>query len=133
MDTLWGILADAVLVFHLGFIVFVVVGGFAAVRWPRVAWLHLPCALWGAAVEFIDGVCPLTPLENTLREMAGGSAYSTTGFVERYLVPLVYPGALTRELQIALGAAVIAVNLVAYTLVLRARRSPSGSGPRRSE
>lgn len=114
-------LADAVLALHLLFIGFVVFGAALLWRWPRIAWLHLPAALWGAFVEFTGTLCPLTPLENRLREAAGAQGYAG-GFVERYLLPLVYPGALTREVQMLLGAGVVLVNVLLYALWLSRRR-----------
>lgn len=118
---LWGVLADAVLVLHLGFLVFVVLGGLLVLRRPWVAWLHLPAAAWGAWIEFAGSVCPLTPLENHLRR-AGGEAGYTGGFIDHYLVPVLYPPGLTRTHQIVLGCGVLIVNGVAYLLVLRRRR-----------
>lgn len=118
---MYAVLADAVLVVHLGFIVFTVLGGFLLPRFPRLVWLHLPCALWGALVELGGWLCPLTPLENRLRLLAGERGYEG-GFVERYLLPVIYPEALTREIQIALGLAVLAINAVAYARWHHARR-----------
>ena len=118
---LYRVLADGVVLIHLGFVAFVVLGGIAALRWPRVAWVHLPCAAWGAWISFAGWICPLTPLENRLRVAADADAYGG-GFVEHYLLPLLYPGAMTRTVQIALGAGVLAVNAVAYAIVLRRRR-----------
>lgn len=111
---LYGILADVALVAHLAFILFVVLGGLA-VRWRRwVAAVHLPCAAYGAAIECWGWICPLTPLENRLRALAGQAGY-TGGFLEHYLVPIVYPGALTPEVGKALAVAVVVVNGVAYS------------------
>lgn len=107
------LLADAVLLLHLAFIVFVVAGGLLLRRWPRLAWLHLPAVLWGVAIELYGGVCPLTPLENQLRQLGGEAGYAG-GFVEHYLLPLIYPAGLTREWQIALALGVTALNLAAY-------------------
>ena len=112
------ILADATVVLHLAFVLFVVVGGVLVVRWPRVAWVHVPAAAWGAWVEFAGWICPLTPLENWLRHLGGGAAYSST-FVEHYLVPVLYPSALSRELQWGLGGFVVAINAVVYLFALR--------------
>ena len=112
------VLADAVLVLHLGFIAFALLGGILVWRWPRLAWLHLPAAAWAAGIAFFGGICPLTPLENRLRA-AGGEAGYAGGFIENQLEALIYPGWLTREIQIALGAVVLAVNLLAYARVLR--------------
>lgn len=120
---LYRVLADIVVVVHLGFVAFVVLGGFAAIRWPRIAWIHLPCAAWGAWISVAGWICPLTPLEHRLRVAADAGAY-TGGFVEHYLLPLLYPGAMTRPIQVALGVGVLTVNAVAYTIVLRRRRPP---------
>ena len=120
------ILADALVIVHLLFVAFVVAGGFLVVRWPKLAWLHLPAAAWGAFIEFTGGICPLTPLENRLRVLGGGSAYSGD-FVERYLLPILYPENLTLTLQQVLGLAVVGVNLVAYALAYRVVRA-KGAG-----
>lgn len=111
-------LADATVVLHGLFILFVVLGGFLAVRRPWVAALHLPCAAWGAFVAMAGWVCPLTPLENRFRQAAGEAGYPG-GFIETYLIPLIYPGALTREIQVGLGVMVILVNLMAYGWLMR--------------
>lgn len=113
--------ADMVVLIHAAFIVFVVAGGMLALRWPRVAWVHLPAALWGAAIEMVGGVCPLTPLENALRRAAGESGYAG-GFVEHYLLPLIYPAALTRELQLGLGFGVMLLNVLLYGVVATRRQ-----------
>ena len=120
------VLADAAVVLHLAFVLFVVLGGLLALRRPRAAWVHLPTAAWGAAVEFGGWICPLTPLENWLREQGGRVGYSS-GFVEHYLVPVLYPAALTREIQFALGALVLVVNAAVYATVLW-RRFRAGRG-----
>jgi hypothetical protein len=114
-------LADAVLLVHLLFIVFAVAGGLLALRWRWMPWLHLPALAWGATVEFTGWICPLTPLENALRR-AGGAAGYTESFVEHYLLPLIYPAALTRELQLVLGGALLLINAVVYALVWQRRR-----------
>lgn len=121
----YGLLADAVLVVHGLYIVFVVAGALLALRWSWVLWLHAPAALWGAWVELAGKVCPLTPLENRFRGLAGAEGYEG-GFIETYLLPLIYPGALTREIQIALGLFVLTLNGVLYGWVLRRRRSREG-------
>jgi hypothetical protein len=115
---LYRLLADLVVVLHAGFVLFVVLGGLVALRWPRAAWLHLPVVAWGAGIEFMGGVCPLTPLENRLRQLGGEAGYAG-GFVEHYLLPALYPEALTREVQYALGGFVLALNLAVYTAVWR--------------
>ena len=112
------LLTDLVILAHIVFIVFVLFGGLLAFRWRWMPWAHLPAVGWGAAVEFFGWVCPLTPFENMLRRTGGGGGYSGS-FIERYLVPLVYPAELTRELQFLLGGAVVTVNAVVYFLVLR--------------
>jgi hypothetical protein len=112
--------ADAVLAAHLAFVLFVVFGGLLALRRPRVAWLHLPAVAWAAAIEFSGWICPLTPLEVTLRHGAGEAGYGGD-FVEHYLVALIYPAGLTRELQVSIGAAVLLINLVVYFVLWRRR------------
>ena len=107
------LLADLVLVVHAAFVVFVMLGGLAVLRWPRLAWVHLPVVIWGAGIEFAGGTCPLTPLENHWRRLAGEQGYAG-GFVEHYVVAALYPEGLTRGLQIALGLAVLAVNAAVY-------------------
>ena len=117
-------LADAVVVFHLAFIAFVLAGGVLVITWRRrVAWLHLPAVAWAAYAEFTATICPLTPLENALRLRAGQSGYEG-GFVEHYLIPIIYPAGLTPNAQGVLGAVVIAVNLVFYAIAWR------GASPR---
>ncbi len=113
---LYRFLADVVLVLHLGFVLFVVAGAFLILRWPRMVWIHLPAALWGVLVEWSGWVCPLTPLESWLRAQGGAAGYAG-GFVEHYLVPVLYPASLTRSVQLLLGATVLVVNLVAYALI----------------
>ncbi len=122
-------LADLLVVVHLAFVVFVVAGGFLLARWPRLIWLHLPTAVWGAYIEFSGGICPLTPIENRLRVRGGGDAYSGD-FVEHYLLPLLYPAQLTPGIQFWLGLGVVAVNALAYVLAWRAWRRRSAAGRR---
>lgn len=118
------VLADAVLVLHLAFIAFVVLGGWLVLRWPRLAWLHLPAVAWGVWISLAGRVCPLTPLENRLRALGGEAGYSG-GFIEHYLTSLIYPANLTRGFQVALGLFALAVNLVAYGLLWRRSRGDS--------
>lgn len=120
-----GLLADIVFVVHLGFIVWVVLGGLAVAWRPWLAWLHLPAVAWGATVELAGLYCPLTPLEQQLLVAAGEAGYEG-GFVARYLLPVVYPAGLTREIQIQLGLAVLVVNAVAYCFVLLRWRRGAG-------
>jgi hypothetical protein len=123
--------ADLLVLLHLGFILFVALGGLMVLRWPRLAWIHLPAALWGALIELSGWVCPLTPMEIGLRQSAGEAGYEG-GFIEHYILPLVYPPGLTREIQITLGIGVLAVNGMAYgILLIRRRRKKKRSGARR--
>ena len=112
-------LADAVLVLHFAFIAFVLGGGLLVRRWPRLAWLHVPAVAWGATIEIMGWVCPLTPLENHFRALAGRGLYSGD-FVERYLLPLIYPAGLTSTVQLMLGGGVIVLNGVIYARIFRA-------------
>lgn len=114
-------LADAIVVVHFAFVLFVVCGGLLVFWRPWVAWLHVPAAAWGAWVECAGWICPLTPLENWLRARAGADVYATT-FIERYVVSLLYPSGLTRELQWTLGSLVLLVNVAIYFAVWRRRR-----------
>jgi hypothetical protein len=114
---MYAVLADAVLVLHLAFVLFVVLGGLLVLRWRRTAWLHVPAAAWGVAIEFGGWICPLTPLENRLRERAGEAPY-TGDFVARYLMPVIYPEGLTREVQIALGLGALLLNAGIYAFVV---------------
>jgi hypothetical protein len=111
-------LASIVLAVHGAFVLFVVAGGALALRWPRAAWAHLPAAAWGAGIELAGGVCPLTPLENQLRRLAGEAGYAG-GFVEHYVTAVLYPDGLTRGAQLGLGAAVLLVNSLIYWVLLR--------------
>lgn len=115
------LLADLVLVLHAAFVVFVVLGALLVLRWPRIAWVHVPVALWGAGIEFVGGICPLTPLENYWRRLAGELGYPG-GFVEHYIVSVLYPTGLTRPLQIVLGTLVVVVNVAIYAWTLRRHR-----------
>jgi hypothetical protein len=114
------VLADGVLLFHLLFIAFAVAGGLLAFRWRWIVFLHLPVLAWAALVEFNGWICPLTPLENRLRALGGAAGYPG-GFIEQYLLPLIYPGALTRELQWTLGTGLLAFNALVYLLLWRRR------------
>jgi hypothetical protein len=111
-------LADLTVVLHLGFIAFVVCGVFLVVRWPRLLIPHLGCVVWGAYTEFTATVCPLTPLENHFRRLAGEAGYAG-GFIEHYLWPLIYPAGLTPAIQVGLGIGVLVLNAAGYTLLWR--------------
>jgi uncharacterized protein DUF2784 len=112
------IAADAVLVLHFAFVVFVVLGGALVLRWPKLAWIHLPAVVWAALVEVNGWICPLTPLEVSFRKASGEAGYAGD-FLEHYLVALLYPEGLTREMQIVLGIAVVAINVAIYAVVAR--------------
>jgi Protein of Unknown function (DUF2784) len=112
-----GLAADALVVVHLLFIVFVLFGALLVLRWPRLALLHVPAFLWGALVEFLSAACPLTPLEQRLRVAAGEAGYSG-GFVEHYLMPILYPAGLTAATQQWLGALVVVLNVALYLFVV---------------
>jgi Protein of Unknown function (DUF2784) len=108
--------ADALVLFHFAFILFVIGGGFLVRRWFWVVWVHIPCAIWGALIEFAGWICPLTPLENNLRISAGYSGYSG-GFIENYIIPIVYPAGLTYDIQILCGLGVVIINIWAYNFI----------------
>jgi hypothetical protein len=111
-------LVDLVIIIHFTFVLSVVLGALLVLRWPRLVYLHLPAALWGVWIEFSGRICPLTPLEQSLRAKAGQEVYSG-GFVEHYLLPILYPSSLTRTIQIVLGLIVLVVNLTIYIYALR--------------
>lgn len=106
-------LADVVVLIHAAFVLFVVFGGVAALRWPRLAWLHIPAALWGITIEFGGCICPLTDLENLFRSMEGGTGYEVS-FIEHYLEPIIYPLGLTRRTQFVFGLVALCINLAVY-------------------
>lgn len=115
------ILADLIVLIHFSFILFVIFGGFLVLKWRKMIWLHLPAAVWGALIEFAGWFCPLTTLEHNLRSESGGGYAS--GFIEHYIIPVMYPPALTRGIQVVLGLAVILINLLIYRKLLLKRYS----------
>jgi hypothetical protein len=117
---LYHALADLVVLVHLAFIIFAVLGGILILLWKHCAWFHVPSVLWAALTEFMGWVCPLTPLENWLREKGGDSGYRA-GFVEHHILPILYPDSLTRPSQVVLGAFVLGINLGIYGWALRQR------------
>ncbi len=123
MNAWYAVLADLVLLLHLGFILFVALGGLLVLRRPRLAWLHIPAVSWGVTVEWTGWICPLTPLENHLRILAGGAGYQGD-FIRHYLLATIYPEGLTRGIQIVLGIFVLALNIAIYAYVLRRSRRP---------
>jgi len=122
----YAFLADLVLLLHGAFVLFVIGGGLLVLRWPRLMWMHLPAALWGAGIEFSGLICPLTPLEQAWRRASGGPAYEG-GFIEHYVTAALYPAGLTRGIQVALGVAVLGLNGWVYWRVWRrgTGRSPA--------
>ncbi|MEW6500366.1 MAG: DUF2784 domain-containing protein [Thermodesulfobacteriota bacterium] len=121
------LLADLVVLLHFAFILFVLFGGLLLLRAPRLAWLHLPAVAWGTAIELTGRICPLTPLENHFRALAGQLPYRE-GFIERYLVPLVYPAALSRSDQYLLAAGCLLVNGLVYFALFTTWRRRSKNG-----
>jgi Protein of Unknown function (DUF2784) len=122
--TMWyHLLADLILLVHIAFVAFVLLGGLFALKWRPVMWMHLPAAVWGAIVELSGWICPLTPLENWLREQAGETGYRGD-FIAHYLVSILYPGSLTREVQTILGLVVILVNAAIYWWLWQKRIFP---------
>jgi len=120
-NSLLQLAAGAVVLLHFAFVIFVVVGGLLAIRWPRVIWIHIPAAFWGVLIEVAGWVCPLTPLENYLREQGGAAGYQGD-FIAHYIVPVLYPAGLTRDWQLVLGGFAFAVNAVVYGGVVLPRR-----------
>ncbi len=119
---LFRLAADLIVFLHLGFVVFVVGGGLLALKWRRLAYIHIPAALWGAWIEFAGWICPLTPLENYLRRLAGDAGYAG-GFIEHYITRVLYPAGLTTAIQVTLGAVVVVVNGVVYWMYFARRRN----------
>ncbi|MCU7935666.1 MAG: DUF2784 domain-containing protein [Candidatus Thiodiazotropha sp. (ex Dulcina madagascariensis)] len=116
------VLADLVALAHFVFIAFVLFGGLLTLRWRWAPWVHLPAVAWGAAVELFGFFCPLTPLENSLRRASGSAGYSG-GFMEQYLLPLIYPDEITGEIQMLLGAVLVVLNGVIYFVIWRRFRT----------
>lgn len=106
------IAADLIVFIHFSFILFVIFGGFLVLKWRKLIWLHFPAATWGGLIEFAGWICPLTTFENRLRSASGGGYAS--GFIEHYIIPVIYPSVLTREIQVVLGLAVILLNGLIY-------------------
>jgi len=119
--------ADVVVFIHLAFVVFVIAGGLLVFRWRWIAWLHLPAVLWAALLEFYGWLCPLTPLEQKLRASAGQTAYGG-GFVEHYILPVLYPAGLDESMQFQIGSLVIAINIAVYGWLLWRLKSQESTG-----
>ena len=116
----WKLIADLLVIGHLAFILFAFLGGILALRWRWIIWVHLPSAAWAALIEFCGWICPLTYLENSFRSKHSGSY--DTGFVEHYVIPVLYPEGLTRPIQVAVGVAVVALNIGIYAVIIWHRR-----------
>jgi hypothetical protein len=117
---IYRLFADLIVLVHLAFVVFAVAGAVLVLRWRWLVWVHLPAAAWAALIEFASWICPLTPLENRLRILSGGAGYRG-GFVEHYVLAILYPSGLTRGIQILLGSFVVVINVGIYSwLVARA-------------
>jgi hypothetical protein len=122
---IYRLFADLIVVVHFAFVLFVVLGGLLVLRWPKLVWLHVPVAVYGVLIELVGWVCPLTPWENRLRRLGGDAGYEG-GFVEQYIVSLLYPEGLTPGIQIALGVGVLVINLALYGIVIRKARRRRG-------
>ena len=116
------LLADLVVLVHVAFVVFAILGGLLAARWRRLVWIHLPAVIWAVIVEVFGWVCPLTPLENWLRRRGGQAGYPSD-FIAHYILPVLYPEELSREVQICLGALVLLINLSVYTWIFRCKKT----------
>lgn len=114
---LYRLAADLLVLIHFSFVIFVVLGGLLVFRWPKVAWAHLPAAAWGAWIEFAGAVCPLTPWEKSLRAKAGGDIYDG-GFIDNYIIPLIYPPGLSEDVATLLGFFVLGINFLIYSMVV---------------
>lgn len=114
------LLADLLVVAHLAFVLLVAVGGLVLLRWPRLAWVQVPAAVWGFAISVFQWTCPLTPLENRLRQLGGQAGYQGS-FIDHYLVPLIYPPGLTPAMGLWIAAAVVVVNGTCWSLAYHRR------------
>jgi hypothetical protein len=119
---IYRLLADLVVVVHVCFVLFVILGGFLLRRWPKLVYAHIPAAIWGVLIEFGGWICPLTPLENSLRVRGGGQGYQGD-FIDHYVLPVLYPHGLNKNIQLVLGVFALAVNVLAYAVYVRSRRS----------
>ena len=113
---LYQLAVNVIILLHFAFIVFVIIGGLLVFKWRWLIWLHIPASIWASLIAMVGWICPLTPVENMLRHAAGGEIY-TDGFIERYLVPVIYPSGLNREIFIAMGISVIVINVIIYTIL----------------
>lgn len=128
LSVLYNVAADFIVLLHFSFIVFVLIGGLLVFKWRWLIWVHLPAAIWGALIVIVGWICPLTPIENMLRQ-AGGSEVYLTGFIQHYIEPVIYPSDLKPEIFIAMGIFVIVVNVIVYTIIfIKCKRIKGGSG-----
>lgn len=125
-STIYLILAELTVLLHFLFVVFVAIGALLLLRWPKLIWLHLPALFWGIYIQFSGGYCPLTPLEKTFRQLAGMQGYEG-GFVNHYLIPIIYPPGLTHEMQIMIGIGLIVLNVLIYAVLIYRHRQRSDS------
>lgn len=123
------LLANLTVLIHGLFIVFVISGGLLAWRWPKLVWMHLPALAWGLWIEISHSICPLTPLEKQFRQLAGEAGYDS-GFIEHYLLPIIYPAGLTHDTQYLLAAILAAINLLAYGVLIKRRSTRHSSAGR---
>lgn len=114
----YNLAATTIALIHLAFILFVLLGGLLVLRWPRMAWVHVPAAVWGVLIEFFGWWCPLTRWENYFLVQAGRAGYGG-GFVAHYIMPVIYPPGLTRGMEIAIGVLVLIVNVSIYVRAFR--------------
>ena len=121
---LYQLAADFIVLLHFVFIVFAVAGGVLVFKWRRLGYLHVPAAIWAALIIMAGWICPLTPIENMFRQAGGGEVYSVS-FIERYLMPVIYPSGLSREIFIAMGVVIIVINVVVYTILFIKRKNRS--------
>ena len=119
---LYRTLAELLVLLHLGFVIFVVLGGLLALRWRWIPWLQVPCAVWGILIELYGWTCPLTPLENAFRQRSGAAGYEG-GFIDHYVLPVLYPDWLTLPVQLVLASVVVVANVAIYALIWRRRRT----------
>lgn len=123
-STIYLLLAELTVLLHFLFVIFVAVGGLLLLIWPKLIYLHLPAVMWGIYIQFSGGYCPLTPLEKTFRQLAGMQTYEG-GFINQYLMPIIYPRGLTYEMQILIGIGLILLNIVIYTILIYRQRRKS--------
>jgi len=122
----WTLLADLVVIIHFGFVLFCVFGALLCLWWPKVMWIHIPSAIWGGVVEIVGWICPLTPIENWLRQRAAVVSYRDS-FADQYIMPLLYPSAANRAIHILMGLSLLLLNLCLYFYIIRKRYYFKGS------